>query len=103
MLPLVRTPQAARDLNEIVLYIAERDPAAALRVLDYVEQTLALICRSPHIGSRVVSADQEVEGFRVITVKRYRRYLIYFRPKPDCVEIARIVHGHRDQEELLTS
>lgn len=103
MLPIVKTPQAARDLEEITLYIAQNDPAAAMRVLDLVEQTLELLRRSPHVGSQVVSTREDLAGFSVITVRKYRRYLIYFRPTEDRVEIARIVHGHRDQDTIFES
>lgn len=102
MLPVVRTPQASRDLEDILLYIAEDVPDAALRVLDAVEDTLELLSRSPNIGSMVTPLRKEAEGFRVITVKRNRRYLVYFRPTVDCMEIVRIVHGHRDQEAFFS-
>jgi toxin ParE1/3/4 len=45
-----RSPKARADILDIWLYIAERNPAAADRVLDAIEHVCGLIAAQPLIG-----------------------------------------------------
>jgi toxin ParE1/3/4 len=51
----IRYNQGARtDLNEILAYISERNPAAAARLLERFNATERLISRFPEIGTRTM-------------------------------------------------
>jgi toxin ParE1/3/4 len=62
------TSQATQDLVAIGDYLREKNPAAALRVRETV-QNLAVF---PYMGRR-----QMLEGVRKIVTRRYR-YLVYY-------------------------
>lgn len=49
-LAIRRSPRARSDLLDIWLYIAERSPAAADRVLDEIERVFGVIAVHPLIG-----------------------------------------------------
>ena len=100
MLPIKRTPQAYQDISDIALYIANDNPDAALSFLDAAEETFAMLSRSPYIGSLLLNPPVELTGFRVRTIVRFRNYLVYYQPQNDCVLVARVVHGAREQDVI---
>lgn len=44
------TRSARRELRELMLYIAERDPLAAVRVVDRIEDSLGMLAEFPRAG-----------------------------------------------------
>ena len=101
MRQIVRFPQFLSDAKEIALHIATDSSESALRFLDAVDACVELLRRSPHIGSRITPETPQTKGWRVVTVRRFRNYLIYYRLVNDRVELVRIVHGARDQSAAL--
>ncbi len=91
---------AENDIDGIVAYLAERNVEAAIALIDAIEETLRLVSRSPTIGTPV---DAKPGGFRVVATRRFKNYLIYFRLTDDRIEVARVVHGARDQTNILTN
>jgi toxin ParE1/3/4 len=89
-----RSPKARADILEIWLYIAERNPAAADRVLDAIEHVLGLIAAQPLIGRERPELAPGIRSFAVIS------WVILYRPHDEFVEIVRIVHGARDLGEV---
>jgi toxin ParE1/3/4 len=92
----VYSPEAEHDLGQIVEYIAQDNLLAAMKWLDQTRATCELLAVQPSIGQRVktkrfADARRHVAG----------NYLIYYRPIPDSVEILMVVHGARDQVNLL--
>lgn len=91
---LVITPLAAADLEDIASYIAKEDPAAALRMIERLEEISILLKDHPHIG---VARDDIAKGMRVFPVGNY---LILFRVLDKGVQIVRYVHGARELRGL---
>jgi toxin ParE1/3/4 len=81
--------------------IARDRPAAGLRFLDAAEHPFADLVRNPGAGTHWESEDLDLAGVRVRPVKRFRNYLIFYRPTPDGVEVIRVLHGARDLDRLL--
>ena len=40
-------------------------------------------------------------GVRVFPVSRFKKYLVFYRPVADGIEILRVLHGARDIDDLL--
>ena len=90
-----RSPQAICDLDDIWLYIALDDPAAATRMVERIVRGVARLADFPRSGP----ARPEIgEDARSVTIGAY---LILYRILPDAVEIVRIIHGARDVSEVM--
>jgi toxin ParE1/3/4 len=87
---VVRTARAERDLIEIWSYIAERDPAAADRLLDRLEARWELLATQPRSGA---PRDDISPGLRHLVVGQY---LSLYRLTQYEVVIIRVIHGRRN-------
>jgi toxin ParE1/3/4 len=81
--------QALADLAAIHAWLAERDPAAAGRVVAAIEHSAGLLADQPELGR------PERNGLgRILIVPRFR-YVIAYRHEGDRVEILYILHPRR--------
>lgn len=92
---VVLAPAAGRDLVEIHDYIARDSPAAARRLVDRPEAKVKRLAASPAIGRR---RDDLLPGLRSLAV---RSYVIFYRARPDGIEVVRVLHARRDIEGIL--
>ena len=56
---------------------------------------------TPGVGRFWNSPDPRLDGLRVVTVRPFRNYLIFFRAMPRGIEVFRVVHGARDLGPLV--
>ena len=91
----VFSADAAADLGDIAEYIARDNPTAARDWLAAVRQRCELLAGHPLSGE--VRPGFGVADCRSVSVGNY---VVFFRPSPGGVEIARIVHGSRDLRTL---
>ncbi len=91
-------PQAQQDLADVWHFIAQDNPAAADRVLDTVKNQFRQIAQQPGVGR---SREELAPGLRSVVVRRYRRYLIFYRQHAEAMEIVRVLHGSRDLKQLF--
>lgn len=82
---------AETDLLDIAAFIARDNPIAAREWLAAVRDRCQLLAEHPLTGE--LRQGFGVAGCRSVTVGMY---VIFFRPRGDGVEIARILHGSRD-------
>ena len=94
-LPVRRTNRAEAALDEIWLWIAQDNIAAAEEFTDRVEAAENRLGRFPEIGQ---ARPDLAEGVRHWPLPPY---LIIYRVEPDCVLVLRIVHGARDLPRLF--
>src|SRR5262249_32633741 len=87
---VVRTARAEDDLIEIWSYIAERDPAAADRLLDALQARWQLMATQPRSGA---PRDDISPGLRPLVVGQY---LSLYRVTSNEVVIIRVIHGRRN-------
>jgi toxin ParE1/3/4 len=92
---IVKRPQAQSDLAEIWDYIADDSEAEADAFVDTIDQKLEVLAARPLAG-RV--RDELAEGVRSFPVGRY---IIFYRPLPQGVEIVRVLHGARDLDAIF--
>jgi len=93
----VLAPQAVLDLFEIWYYIKEH---ASVTIANQVESVMrdrmAFLAGSPGAGHhRKDLTDQDVKFFPVYS------YLVVYRPNTKPLQIASILHGRRDLEQIL--
>lgn len=96
-----RSKHVRSDIIAIYQYIYERNPEAAERVLDAIEQSIRSLIDTPGIGHYWNSPDPKFRGIRVTSVRPFRQYLIFFRASENAIEVFRVVHGARELSRIV--
>jgi toxin ParE1/3/4 len=81
---------ANTDIEAIVLHIFDLNPVAASRFLDSLDQTCELLAGHPMIGRTRPELGENIRSFPL------GNYLIFYVPRADGVDIARVIYGGRD-------
>ena len=92
---LIKTPEAEKDLEDIGLYIAQDNPAAAYKIIDKIEDTYFLLAEFPLIGRMRPDIAEDARSFAVGS------FIILYRVIDGGIEIVRVVHGARDMSGLF--
>jgi len=93
---LVRLIKAAEaDLEAIGDWLAERNPLAAVHLLEWLQKGFRLMADNPKIGRPFVEASSDARIFVI------GDYLVLDREHPDGLDIVRVVHGRRDRTLLF--
>jgi len=100
---IVRLPAADRDVELAAAHIAERDPSAADRFIDAVRATEEALSQTPGMGTRRDYDNPALTGMRWHSVRGFRKYLVFYIPRSDGIEVVRVLHGARDLETLFRS
>ena len=87
---------AEQDLDEIISFISNENPPAALKFLDELYQAMNLLSENPMMGHK--REDLTEKPVRFWPFKR--RYLIIYADYSP-IEIVRILSGYRDIASLL--
>lgn len=94
------SPTAKADLREIVAFIAEDSPKSATRLLEDFSSLCELLNDNPMLGRLSLLKTLLNSKVRVCAIPEFSNYLVYYRILPK-MEIARVLHGARDIEELF--
>ena len=100
---VVRRPIAEDDVVEIADQIAVDNPRAAVRFTAAVRVTEEALLAMPGMGSKRDFDHPMLTGMRFHLVRGFRKYLIFYIPRVDGIEIVRVLHGARDLEALFGS
>ncbi|MGL6095570.1 MAG: type II toxin-antitoxin system RelE/ParE family toxin [Fimbriiglobus sp.] len=93
MKPAVFSTRAADDLDQIVDYLHDRNPAAAKRFVSLLHNRLRSFASGLEVGE---ACPDLAPGLRHFVVERYR-CVVYYTPRiPGGLFIVRILHGSRD-------
>lgn len=92
---IIKRPRARSDLVEIWQYIADDSEARADAFVDMIDQKLIALAANPVMGR---ARDELADGLRSFAVGRY---VIFYRPLAEGVEIVRVLHGSRDIDALF--
>jgi toxin ParE1/3/4 len=87
---IVYSPDSRRDYEEIYLYIAADNPAAAERLLRTFDEKLQLALTAPGMG------EPHPELGKGIRTLKAGRYIIFYREVPEGIQVVRVIHGARD-------
>jgi len=82
--------QARFDLDEIWFYIAQDNPDAADGFIQLFVSRFPKLAAFPQIGRQRSELADRLRSFPV------GRYVIFYRPLENGIEIVRVLHGARD-------
>lgn len=95
------TPRADRDLDEQYFYLAQKSREVAGRYFQACQSTFATLAQSPLLGALCELSNPRLAEMRVWQVHGFEKFLIFYRPVEDGVEIIRVLHGARDIEAIF--
>ena len=87
---VTRRPQAEADILEIWDYIADDSVVDADRWADRLDEKFSLWATQPMMGR---GRDELAPGIRSLV---FGRYVVFFEPLPDGIDVVRVLHGSRD-------
>jgi toxin ParE1/3/4 len=93
MARVTRRPQAEADILDIWSYIAEDSVVEADRWVDRLDESLTLWATQPEMGR---ARDELSPGIHSLA---FGRYVVFFMPLPDGIDVVRVLHGSRDLDE----
>ncbi len=86
---------AILDLDEICDYIAVQNSKAASQLFDRIRQKCKLVANFPNMGKSYSRLEPNLREFIV------EDYIVFYYPTPDGINIAIVVSGYRDLEDLF--
>ena len=98
---ILRRDQAVSDLAAIAEHIAKDRPKSAERFLKEAEKTIESLADMPLLGGRCEFSSPHLQDVRIWSVRKFRNYLIFYRPIDNGIEVLRVIHGARDLEILV--
>jgi toxin ParE1/3/4 len=95
--------RARRDLIEIFQrYTREAGVGVARRFRAQAEAAFARLASMPGMGTRYEADNPAFGELRFFPLaSRFKSYLVFYRPMPDGIEVARVLHGARDIPSIL--
>ena len=102
-LPIRVKRAAKRDLAEIADYFREINPELKKRFRAAVEEGFGAVRRMPGLGRVRDFGNPALAGMRMRRVPHFDKYLIFYRPLDDRIEIIRVVDGRRDLDRLFSA
>lgn len=88
-------PQAEIDILEIWTFIADDSVIAADRWIDELHDRLALWSSQPKMGT---ARDELGPGIRSLPTGRY---VVFFEPLADGIDVIRVLHSSRDVDQIF--
>jgi len=92
---VVLRPRAEADLTEIWEYIAGDDAAAADEFIDFISGKLKALAENPSMGRERPELTPLLRSFPV------KRYVVFYLPAVNGIEVVRVLHAARDLDLLL--
>jgi toxin ParE1/3/4 len=96
---VILLPVAEDDLTEIIDYVIQDKPSAAVGLLDRFQKNFNLLKENPLLGKVAQEENLSQLGYRYIIVSSY---LIFYVIEESTVEIHRILHSARDYGRILS-
>lgn len=101
MKPIRITPKADQDVDQCFEWIHSNNPETGRRFLDAVDQTYVTISQMPGIGSRRYADLSLMPGVRMIKVKGFEHYLLFYLEREDRIDVVRVLHSARNLPQAL--
>jgi toxin ParE1/3/4 len=89
---VTKTTRAEQDLDEIWFYIALDNVEAADNLLDDIDSSCQSLAMQPQAGRLRPELVPELRSFPV------GRYIVFYLPQNDGIEVVRVLHSARDIE-----
>jgi toxin ParE1/3/4 len=99
----IRRSRAARqDLTEIFRYYArEAGLRVAERFFAQAEATFTRLAAMPGMGTHYDHDHPALAELRFFPISRFPKYIVFYRPAADGIQIVRVLHGARDIAGIL--
>jgi len=102
MARVIKRAAAKRDLTDHFVFLGENASVeVARRFLHASNVSFQALAKMPELGVRRTFQNARFSSVRVWPIRGFERYLIFYRPVDDGVEILRVLHGARDIERLF--
>ena len=88
-------PRAKADLADIWGYIAEDSEARADAFVESIDMKLQTLAENPSIGKGREALGEGIRSFPV------GRYIIFYRPLLDGIDVIRVLHSARDLDAVF--
>lgn len=99
---VVKRPLVLQDLAVAAAYIQDQSgPQRAIRFLREANSTFAMLVGMSGMGTRYEPDEPLYSDLRYFPVTRHRKFLVFYRPFPDGIEVLRVLHGARDIAGIL--
>ncbi|MBI1740292.1 MAG: type II toxin-antitoxin system RelE/ParE family toxin [Candidatus Koribacter versatilis] len=92
---IAKRPRALEDLAEIWAYIADDNAVRADAFAAFIDSKFHTLARQPSMGRARPELGVDLRSFVV------GRYVIFYLPLTDGIEIVRVIHGARDIEAVF--
>lgn len=103
MKPIRITPKADRDVDQCYQWMQNENPATAHKFLEALDLTYTTISQMPGIGSQRYANISLLTGVRMIKVKGFESYLVFYLEREAVVDIVRVLHSSRNIPKALQS
>jgi toxin ParE1/3/4 len=103
MARVVKREAAKRDLiRQCVWYAENASLEVADRFLTAADSTVADVATHPGRGRPVFTRRSDLQAMRSIPVgDGFEKFLLFYFPMPEGVELVRVLHGGRDLAQIL--
>jgi toxin ParE1/3/4 len=98
---VVVSSRAEKDLEELATYISRDNLDAALRLIDAANATFESLARFPGLGEPCEFDNPRLAEMRRWRIDGFVRYLLFYIPRDDEIEVVRILHGARDLNRVF--
>ena len=96
MSQVTRRPLAEADILEIWDYIADDSLTAADRWVDHLDEQFRVLATQPSMGRARDELAPDVRSFP------FGRYVIFYMPLDDGIDVVRVLHGARDIDAVFS-
>ncbi|MEQ1888170.1 MAG: type II toxin-antitoxin system RelE/ParE family toxin [Alphaproteobacteria bacterium] len=97
-----RSPAARRDLIAHYAYLTQNvTDEVAGRFLAQAEASFRELADQPMIGVTLMLTHPALSGIRKWRIKFFNNYLIFYQPRPNGINIVRVLHAAQDWWSLL--
>lgn len=100
---IVERPIARQELTAIATRIGQDRPATAQRFLAAARNAYELLATMPEVGTNWETVNPNYQGVRYFPIRRFRNFVIFYRPLSDGVEVLHILHGARDLQGFFAA
>jgi len=102
MARVIKRAAAKRDLTDHFVFLAENASVdVARRFLQSANNAFEELAQMPEIGVSRAFRNPRFANVRMWLIRGFERYLVFYRPLEDGVEVLRVIHGARDIELLF--
>ena len=100
---ILKTFKARLDLAGCFAFIGEKNLDRASRFLQAAETTFAALARAPGTAAPLDSDNPRLQDVRCARVRRFKNYLVFFRPIDGGIEVIRVLHAAQDIDTIMDS